>query len=144
MTFADRVAAVEEVVIHGHRVSFRRSGTGSAIVLIHGITGSSRTWEDVIPPLAEHHTVIAPDLLGHGDSAKPRGDYSLGAYASGIRDLTLARGHERATILGHSLGGGIALQFAHQFPERLERLILVSGGGFGREVNIMLRAATQC
>ena len=77
-------------------------------------------------------------------SAKPRGDYSLGAYASGIRDLTLARGHERATILGHSLGGGIALQFAHQFPERLERLILVSGGGFGREVNIMLRAATQC
>jgi pimeloyl-ACP methyl ester carboxylesterase len=96
----------------------------------------------VLARLAEHHTVIAPDLLGHGQSGKPRGGYSLGAYASGIRDLLLALGYERATILGHSLGGGIALQFAYQFPERLERLILVSSDGLGREVNVMLRAAT--
>ncbi len=142
MTFADRVAAVEEVVIHGHRVSFRRSGAGSAIVLIHGITGSSRTWEDVIPPLAEHHTVIAPDLLGHGESAKPRGDYSLGAYASGLRDLLIALGVEKATVVGHSLGGGVAMQFAYQFPERVERLVLVSSGGLGEEVHLLLRAAT--
>jgi pimeloyl-ACP methyl ester carboxylesterase len=142
MTFADRVAAVEEVVIHGHRVSFRRSGAGSAIVLIHGITGSSRTWEGVIPPLAEHHTVIAPDLLGHGESAKPRGDYSLGAYASGLRDLLIALGVDKATIVGHSLGGGVAMQFAYQFPERVERLVLVSSGGLGEEVHLLLRAAT--
>ena len=79
--------------------------------------------------------MIAPDLLGHGESAKPRGDYSLGAYASGVRDLLLALGHERATIVGHSLGGGVALQFAYQFPERCERLVLVDSGGLGREVN---------
>ena len=133
---------IEEVQLHGHRVSFRRSGTGSALVLIHGITGSSRTWVDVIPPLAQHHTVIAPDLLGHGESAKPRGDYSLGAYASGVRDLLIALGVDKATIVGHSLGGGVAMQFAYQFPERVERLVLVSSGGLGGDVHLLLRAAT--
>jgi pimeloyl-ACP methyl ester carboxylesterase len=133
---------VEEIVLHGNQVSFRRAGTGPAIVLIHGITGSSRTWEDVIPPLAERHTVIAPDLLGHGESAKPRGDYSLGAYASGVRDLLIALGIDKATVVGHSLGGGVAMQFAYQFPERVERLALVSSGGLGHEVHLLLRAAT--
>jgi pimeloyl-ACP methyl ester carboxylesterase len=133
---------IEEVQLHGHRVSFRRSGAGSAVVLIHGITGSSRTWEEVIAPLAQHHTVIAPDLLGHGESAKPRGDYSLGAYASGVRDLLIALGVDKATIVGHSLGGGVAMQFAYQFPERVERLVLVSSGGLGEEVHLLLRAAT--
>jgi pimeloyl-ACP methyl ester carboxylesterase len=143
MTSPDRAPAVEEVVLHGHRVSLRRAGTaGSAIVLIHGITGSSRTWGDVIPPLAERHAVIAPDLLGHGESAKPRGDYSLGAYASGLRDLLIAIGVEKATVVGHSLGGGVAMQFAYQFPERVERLVLVSSGGLGEEVHLLLRAAT--
>src|SRR2546428_764954 len=119
----------EEITLHGHRVSYRRAGWGPVIVLIHGITGSSLTWEDVIEPLAERYTVVAPDLLGHGESAKPRGDYSLGAYASGVRDLLQAIGHDRATVVGHSLGGGVAMQFAYQFPERCERLVLRSSGG---------------
>src|SRR5437588_565934 len=123
----------EEIVLHGHRVSYRQAGWGPVIVLIHGITGSSVTLEDVIEPLAENYTVVAPDLLGHGESAKPRGDYSLGAYASGIRDLLAALGHDRATVVGHSLGGGIAMQMAYQFPERVDRLVLVSSGGLGRE-----------
>jgi len=131
----------EEITLHGHCVSYRRAGWGPVIVLIHGITGSSDTWQDVIEPLAEKYTVVAPDLLGHGASAKPRGDYSLGAYASGIRDLLGALGHDRGTIVGHSLGGGVAMQMAYQFPERCERLVLVSSGGLGREVNLMLRAA---
>src|SRR5919199_883824 len=131
----------EEITLHGHRVSYKRAGWGPVIVLIHGITGSSATWEEVIEPLAENYTVVAPDLLGHGESAKPRGDYSLGAYASGIRDLLAAIGHDRATVVGHSLGGGVAMQFAYQFPERSERLVLVSSGGLGREVHLLLRAA---
>jgi pimeloyl-ACP methyl ester carboxylesterase len=94
----------------------------------------------VLATLARRFTVIAPDLLGHGDSAKPRGDYSLGANASLLRDFMLALGHERATIVGHSLGGGIAMQFAYQFPDRIERLVLVSSGGLGREVTALLRA----
>jgi pimeloyl-ACP methyl ester carboxylesterase len=137
-----RPPACEEVLLHGHRVSFRRAGEGPAIVLIHGITGSSQTWQEVIPPLAEHYTVIAPDLLGHGESAKPRGDYSLGAYASGVRDLLIALDIERATVVGHSLGGGVAMQFSYQFPERIERLGLVSSGGLGQEVSMLLRSAT--
>jgi pimeloyl-ACP methyl ester carboxylesterase len=130
-----------EIIIHGHRFSYRRAGNGPLLVLLHGIAGSSATWDDVIPRLTGRHTVIAPDLLGHGDSSKPRGDYSLGAYANGIRDLLGALGEERGTIVGHSLGGGVALQFAYQFPERCERLVLVSSGGLGRELHPLLRAA---
>jgi pimeloyl-ACP methyl ester carboxylesterase len=131
-----------EIELHGHRVCFRRAGEGPPIVLIHGITGRSHQWEPAIDLLAAEHEVLAPDLLGHGESAKPRGDYSLGAYASAVRDTMVALGLERATIVGHSLGGGIAMQFAYQFPERCERLVLVSSGGLGREVHPMLRAAT--
>jgi len=112
------------------------------IVMVHGITSTSAAWANVLPYLAEHFTVIAPDLLGHGDSAKPRGDYSLGAYASGIRDLLVALGHQRATFVGHSLGGGVAMQLAYQFPEHCERLVLVSSGGLGRDITPLLRAAS--
>jgi pimeloyl-ACP methyl ester carboxylesterase len=133
---------IEQVELHGHPVTYHRVGEGPALVLVHGITSSSRTWHEVLPALAERHTVIAPDLLGHGGSAKPRGDYSLGAHASGLRDLLALLGIASATMVGHSLGGGIAMQFAYQFPERLERLVLVDSGGLGNEVSIWLRAAT--
>ena len=133
---------LREIVLHGHRVFFRSAGSGPVLVLVHGITSTSATWAKVLPYLAEHYTVIAPDLIGHGESAKPRGDYSLGAYASGVRDLLLALGHERATYVGHSLGGGVAMQLAYQFPEHCERLVLVSSGGLGREINALLRAAS--
>jgi pimeloyl-ACP methyl ester carboxylesterase len=131
---------VEEFELHGHRVRYRIGGEGPAIVLIHGITGSSATWDQVMAQLTRQYTVLAPDLLGHGDSAKPRGaDYSLGAYASGIRDLMIALEIDRATFVGHSLGGGVAMQLAYQFPDRLDRLVLVSSGGLGKEVHLMLR-----
>jgi pimeloyl-ACP methyl ester carboxylesterase len=133
----------EEITAYGHRVCFRVAGdAGPVVVLIHGVTGSSAHWEPVMPLLAERFTVIAPDLLGHGESAKPRGDYSLGAYATGVRDLLIALGHPRATVVGHSLGGGIAMQFAYQFPERSDRLVLMSSGGLGEEVHLVLRAGT--
>jgi pimeloyl-ACP methyl ester carboxylesterase len=132
---------VEETSLHGHRVRYRIGGDGPVILLIHGITGSSAQWETTMELLESDYTVIAPDLLGHGESAKPRGDYSLGAYASGLRDLLAWLEMPAATVVGHSLGGGIAMQFAYQFPERCERLGLVNSGGLGREVNLLLRAA---
>src|SRR3954451_17007439 len=132
----------EEIDLHGHRVSYRIAGEGPVILLVHGIAGSSQQWLDSMTMLAEDHTVVGPDLLGHGRSAKPRGDYSLGAYAAGLRDLLVALDCRKATVVGHSLGGGIALQFAYQFPERTNRLALVSSGGLGREVHFLLRAAT--
>jgi len=130
-----------EITLHGHRVSYRAAGSGPLLVLIHGIAENSATWREVLPGLAERYTVVAPDLLGHGDSAKPRTDYSLGAYASAIRDLLGVLGFERGTIVGHSLGGGVAMQFAYQFPERCERMVLVSSGGLGHDLHLLLRAA---
>jgi pimeloyl-ACP methyl ester carboxylesterase len=112
------------------------------VLLIHGIVGCAEQWDPVARILAENYTVIAPDLLGHGESAKPRGDYSLGAYAASVRDLLVALGHRRATVVGHSLGGGIAMQFSYEYPPFAERLVLVSSGGLGREVHMLLRAAT--
>jgi pimeloyl-ACP methyl ester carboxylesterase len=130
-----------QLELHGHRVIYRIAGSGPPVVLIHGMVNSSRHWETVALRLADDYTVIAPDLIGHGDSATPRGDYSLGAHAASIRDLLAVIGVERATIVGHSLGGGVAMQFFYQFPQRVERMVLVSSGGLGREVSPMLRGA---
>jgi pimeloyl-ACP methyl ester carboxylesterase len=127
--------------LHGHEVIYHTAGSGPPVVLIHGMVNSSRHWREVAERLARNHTVIAPDLVGHGDSATPRGDYSLGAHAAVIRDLLTAIGVGPATLVGHSLGGGVAMQFFWQFPQRVERLVLVSSGGLGREVSPMLRGA---
>ncbi|TFV53744.1 alpha/beta fold hydrolase [Blastococcus sp. TF02A_35] len=132
----------ESRVVHGHKRAFVRAGSGPVLLLLHGIGNNCQTWSKVIDRLAETHTVIAPDLLGHGNSDKPRGDYSLAAYANGMRDLLSVLDVEKATVVGHSLGGGIALQFAYQFPERCERLALVGSGGLGPELSAGLRAAT--
>jgi pimeloyl-ACP methyl ester carboxylesterase len=137
-----RLGEAREVILHGHRVQCTIAGSGPVIGLIHGIASTSESWREVVPLLAERYTVVTSDLIGHGRSAKPRGDYSLGAYASGIRDLLAVLGFERGTVVGHSLGGGIAMQFAYMYPEYTERMVLVSSGGLGREVNPLLRAAT--
>lgn len=138
-------AAVELSVrfhtVHGYRRAYRRAGSGPALLLLHGIGDSSESWVPLMPALAEHHTVVAPDLLGHGASAKPRADYSVGGYANGMRDLLEVLGIERVTVVGHSLGGGVAAQFAYQYPEKCERLVLVSTGGVARAVTPMLRLA---
>lgn len=135
------MSTLEHENLHGHDIAYRAAGEPDrpAIVLVHGMAGSSSTWREVTAGLADHHRVIAPDLLGHGRSAKPAGDYSLGAQASLLRDLLDRVGVERATIVGQSLGGGIAMQFAYQYPERCERLVLVSSGGLGRDVSWILR-----
>jgi pimeloyl-ACP methyl ester carboxylesterase len=130
-----------QIELHGRRVIYRVAGSGPPVVLIHGMLNSSSHWRSVALSLADQYTVIAPDLIGHGDSAAPRGDYSLGAHAASIRDLLAAIGVDRATIVGHSLGGGVAMQFFYQFPQRVERLVLISSGGLGREVTPSLRSA---
>lgn len=134
-------AASQTVTLHGHSISYVQKGSGPVLLLVHGIAGSLETWQSVIDPLARHATVLAVDLPGHGASSPGGGDYSLGSLAAGLRDLLVALGHDRATVVGHSLGGGIAMQFSYQFPEMTERLVLVSSGGLGLEVNAALRAA---
>ncbi len=130
------------IIIDGDRIVYRTAGKGRVLLLVHGMAGSAVTWRHVMPALARRFTVLAPDLLGQGQSDKPRGEYSLGAHANTLRDLLDALGYKRATIVGQSLGGGVAMQFAYQFPERCERLVLVDSGGLGREVTFYLRMLT--
>ncbi len=132
----------EQVSIYGHRVCYRRAGAGPVLLLLHGIGDSSRTWIPAMELLQRSYTVLAPDLPGHGNSSNPIGDYSLGSHASSMRDLLHLLGIERVTVVGHSFGGGVAMQFAYQFPSLCERLVLVDAGGLGREVNWILRLAT--
>jgi pimeloyl-ACP methyl ester carboxylesterase len=131
---------VQYVTLHGHRRAFVKAGTGPVILLLHGLACDHTTWSPVIAELAKRYTVIAPDLLGHGHSAKPRADYTLGGYANGMRDLLTVLDIDRATVVGHSFGGGVAMQFSYQFPERTERLMLVSAGGLGAEVTPLIKA----
>lgn len=138
-TLAD--VGVQFHTIHGYRRAYRKAGSGPTLLLLHGIGDSSESWVPLMPELAQDFTVVAPDLLGHGQSAKPRADYSVAAYANGMRDLLEVLGIERATVVGHSLGGGVAAQFAYQYPERCERLVLVASGGVARAVTPMLRLA---
>jgi pimeloyl-ACP methyl ester carboxylesterase len=128
--------------IHGYRRAYRVAGSGPALLLIHGIGDNSTTWDTVQSKLAQRFTVIAPDLLGHGKSDKPRADYSVAAYANGMRDLLSVLDIDHVTVVGHSLGGGVAMQFAYQFPQMVDRLILVGSGGVTKDVNIALRFAS--
>ena len=134
--------AIEYIPIHGHQIGYRRCGQGPVLLLLHGIAGSSLTWVPAMRLLEGDYTVLAPDFLGHGASEKPLGDYSLGNLATVMRDFLSLLGIDRATVVGQSFGGGVAMQFAYQFPERCERLVLVDAGGLGREVNWILRLAT--
>jgi pimeloyl-ACP methyl ester carboxylesterase len=135
-------SGVEEIDLHGRRLAVRRTGAGPVVVLLHGLGAGMHVWDGVHDELAGSCTVISLDLPGHGGSAAPPGDYSLGAYACVVRDLLDALGVRRATLVGHSLGGGIALQFGYQFPERCDGLVLVASGGLGSELSPWLRAAT--
>ncbi|HME47651.1 alpha/beta fold hydrolase [Mycobacterium sp.] len=125
--------------LHGDRVAYRDAGEGEVLLLIHGMAGSSATWRAVMPQLSKKFRVVAPDLLGHGESAKPRGDYSLGAFAVWLRDFLDELGVSQATVVGHSLGGGVAMQFLYQHPDYCKRLVLISSGGLGPDVGMMLR-----
>jgi len=143
-----------QATLHGDHVAFWDSAPadgmvdesdGELVLLIHGIAGSAHTWSPLLAEMARRRDprrVIAPDLVGHGSSSAPWADYSLGGYATGLRDLLVSLGYERATIVGHSLGGGVAQQFAFQFPQHTARLVLIDSGGLGREVSPALRAAT--
>ncbi len=127
------------LTLHGDRIAYRDAGSGETLLLIHGMAGSSDTWRAMVPQLAKKYRVVAPDLLGHGRSDKPRGDYSLGAFAVWLRDLLDEVGVTRATIVGQSLGGGVAMQFVYQHPDYCQRLVLISSGGLGPDVGWTLR-----
>jgi len=140
VTQIDALPAVEYLTVHGHRRAYVKVGSGPVLLLLHGLACDHTTWNPVINRLAQEFTVIAPDFLGHGESDKPRADYSIGGYANGMRDLLTILGIDKVTVVGHSFGGGVAMQFAYQFPERTERLVLVSAGGLGLEVSPAIRA----
>ncbi len=133
------MSELKHLDLHGERLAYVDEGSGEVLLLLHGMAGSSQTWRSVIGPLSRRYRVVAPDLPGHGESTKPRSDYSLGAFAVLLRDLLDELAVTRATVVGHSLGGGVAMQFLYQHPDYSERLILIGSGGLGPDVGLTLR-----
>ncbi|WP_110239379.1 alpha/beta fold hydrolase [Nocardioides gilvus] len=130
------------MLLHGHELSYLEGGEGPVVLFIHGMLGSQHNWKHLVERMDDTQRVVVPDLFGHGESAKPMGDYSLSSHAATLRDLLDRLEIDTVTVVGHSLGGGIAMQFFYLFPERVERLVLVASGGLGREVSPLLRSAT--
>jgi pimeloyl-ACP methyl ester carboxylesterase len=137
-------AARQRIRLHGREIAFRDlPGEGIPVLLVHGIGSSADTWDDIPERLsASGRRVVAVDLPGHGESSRDRGDYSLGSLASTLRDLLDALHIERVHLVGHSLGGGVSMQFNYQFPERVATMVLESSGGLGDEAFTGLRAAS--
>jgi pimeloyl-ACP methyl ester carboxylesterase len=125
----------------GVRMNYLRAGRGEPVILLHGIGHSARAWDHTMLPLAARYDVIAPDLPGCGKSDKPRTDYSLGNQAAAVRYFMDALGIDRATIIGHSLGGGVTMTFSYLYPERVHRMGLISSGGLGKELGGIFKAA---
>lgn len=115
---------------------------GPDVVLVHGLGGSVENWAENIGVLAREHRVWALDLMGAGRSDKPAVSYSVGNLARFLTDFLDTQGLERASLVGHSLGGGVSLQVAIRCPERVDRLVLVSSAGLGREIAPVLRVCT--
>ena len=123
--------APHKVVLHGHELSYVDSGSGPVVLFIHGILGSQRQWAHLVDKMDDDHRVLVPDLFGHGESAKPLGDYSLSAHAAAMRDLLDHLGIARATVIGCSRGGGIAIDLAAESPDRVNGLVTVGAGPSG-------------
>lgn len=141
--YDELVTPVETVELHGHTVGYSvNPGQGTPLLLVHGVGSNMHTWGALSHALvAAGQPYVAVDLLGHGSSGPGNGDFSLGANAARLRDLLDHLGIDSAHLVGHSLGGGISMQFLYQFPDRTASLTLISSGGLGTEVSMGLRAA---
>ena len=131
-----------EVLVHGHRMRYFIAGSGAPVLLLHGLADSKEAWLRVAPELARRYQVVAPDLLGCGDSDKPDVSYHPVALATYLRHFLDALHIPSAHVVGHSLGGGLALHLYMRYPERVESLALVASGGFGRQLPLSMRLCT--
>ena len=113
--------------VDGHTYAVAVAGKGRPVVLLHGLGGSIYDWRHLLGPLSRSRRVIAPDFLGAGESDKPEGeDYSVAAQARRLRGILDRLNVKKATLVGNSYGGGVALRFAQDWPERVERLVLIN------------------
>ena len=125
-----------------HRMSYVTGGSGPPMVLLHGLGANCFTWRFTLPTLTQHNTIYAPDMFGCGESDKAGMDYSLDAMADYVNGFMEAVGLHSAIFVGHSLGGGITMQYCHRHPGHAERIVLVSSGGMGRDLHWLLRIST--
>lgn len=130
------------IKVRGLDILYYQAGQGEPLVVIHGGAGDARTWIKNMQALAEKYTVYAPDLPGYGGSQPMDGRYYIPELAQFIEDFTKILGLEKFYLVGHSLGGGIALNFALMFPEKIRKLVLISSLCLGNEIAFFIRLST--
>ena len=121
---------LKRVVVDSDAIAYRESGSGATVVLIHGMFGDGLDWEPVFAPLAQKHRVIALDLPGFGESAKPRVEYTAEFFATRLHMFLESLRIEHATLVGNSFGGILCMHYALQYPESVAGLVLIGSGGF--------------
>ncbi len=116
----------------GHQMNYQDKGRGGAVLFLHGLAGASNFWRGTMEALSSAHRCIAPDLLGFGDSDKPRGPYDIPGHARTVARLMENLALDSVHLVGHSMGGLVAIDYVLRFPRRVQRLVLinvpVSGG----------------
>jgi pimeloyl-ACP methyl ester carboxylesterase len=125
--------------IDGREVLYYTAGQGEPLVVIHGGGGDARTWLANMEVLAEKYTVFAPDLPGYGGSAPLEGAYYIPELTRFVKKFAECLGLEKFYLMGHSLGGGVALNFAISYPGKVRKLVLVSSLCLGSEIALWLR-----
>jgi pimeloyl-ACP methyl ester carboxylesterase len=122
--------AAKDTNVFGHRLHYLEAGRGDPVILLHGTGGEGARWLPTIKGLAPYFRVISLDQIGFGQSDKPLTNYHSGVFAGFLAGFMQAIGVPRATIIGQSMGAGVALYLAVHHPEMVERLVLVDGGGY--------------
>ena len=136
-TIPDRYVDIGNITMR-----YRVVGSGDPVILLHGIGGFLEYWDANIEALAQGQQVYALDMLGFGRSTKPPAAYTLAFLAQNVQAFAHALQLDRVSLVGLSLGGGVALQFARMFPSRVRKLVLVASAGLGRRIGASLRLAT--
>lgn len=124
----------------GLRLHYALAGQGAPVLLIHGFPQTWHEWRNVIPALAEHHTVIAPDYRGAGDSDRPQGGYDKHTIMEDLRALIHQLGHRQVRVVGHDIGAMVAYRYAAMHPDEVQQLVLMDAPVPGTAALAQVRA----
>jgi pimeloyl-ACP methyl ester carboxylesterase len=132
---AQPASTQKQAVVFGQKIRYVEAGSGPTVILLHGLGGSGQSWMFSVGPLAEKFHVVVPDQIGFGTSDKPFINYSIRTYVDFLAEFYKQLKIERATLVGHSMGGWIAATFTISFPEKVDRLVLADAAGYAPPAN---------
>src|SRR5215213_11673201 len=140
ITAVAKAQAPKEVLVFGQKIQYVEAGSGPTVILLHGLGGSSQAWQFNIAALAEKYHVVVPDQIGFGKSDKPLVNYRIRTYVDFLDQFCKQLNIERASLVGSSMGGWVAVLYTASFPDRVDKLVLADPGGYAPPKDLDPRA----